>query len=85
MSTTGAVSFETFRDSLRNAAKFMSTQGEDTGPDYESMEAVGLRALCQERGILNPPPVKRLICEELRFFDDHGRPGVRNKRTRKLE
>lgn len=85
LSNKGAVPFEAFRESLRDAAKALASQGEDAGPDYESMETADLRALCQERGILKPPPVKRLICEELRFFDEHGRPGVRNKATRKLQ
>ena len=53
--------------------------------DYESMETADLKALCRDRGIPRPPPVRRLVIEELRFFDAYGRPGVRNKRTRKLE
>ena len=53
--------------------------------DYESLDISALRALCAERGILKPPPSTRFICEELRFYDEHGRPAVRNKRTRQLE
>ena len=53
--------------------------------DYESMESPALLGLCSERGISSPPPMKRLIIEELRFFDQYGRAGKRNKRTRQLE
>ena len=52
--------------------------------DYEAMEAADLKALCRERGIARPPPVKRLVIEELRFYDAHGRPGKRHPATKKL-
>mmetsp|Transcript_68216 Transcript_68216/g.154329 ORF Transcript_68216/g.154329 Transcript_68216/m.154329 type:complete len:361 (+) Transcript_68216:37-1119(+) len=55
------------------------------GDGYDDMEAADLLRLCVERGLANPPPMKRLLVEELRFMDQHGRPGVRNKRTRLLE
>ena len=74
-------------DEAAFAAAMADAPPAPSGPeiDYESMETPELKALCLERGIKRPPPVRRLICEELRFFDVHGRPGVRNRRTRKLE
>ena len=52
--------------------------------DYEAMETADLKDLCRERGIARPPPVKRLVIEELRFYDAHGRPGKRHPATKKL-
>ncbi len=62
-----------------------SSASEVEAVDYEGMETVDLMAKCAERGITSPPPMKRLIIEELRFFDENGRPGKRNKVTRQLE
>jgi hypothetical protein len=49
------------------------------------VQSGALLALCAAKGIAAPPPIRRLIVEELRFVDAHGRAGVRNKRTRLLE
>ena len=51
--------------------------------DYESMETADLKALCKERGI-RPLPVRRLVIEDLRFYDAHGVAGVRHPATKQL-
>ena len=95
-SSAEVVSFPGFRAALHAAAAEAAEAAEASGEDgaaegggefvdYESMETPALVAMCTERGITSPPPMKRLIIEELRFFDEHGRPGKRNKRTRQLE
>ena len=48
--------------------------------DYESMETADLKALCKDRGI-RPLPVRRLVIEDLRFYDAHGVAGVRHPAT----
>ena len=44
-----------------------------------------LLALCEEREMKKLPPMKRLIIEELRFYDVRGRQGKRHPGTKKLE
>ena len=51
--------------------------------DYESMETADLKALCKDRGI-RPLPVRRLVIEDLRFYDGHGVAGVRHPATKQL-
>ena len=51
--------------------------------DYESMETADLKALCKDRGI-RPLPVRRLVIEDLRFYDAHGVAGVRHPATKQL-
>ena len=51
--------------------------------DYESMETADLKAVCKERGI-RPLPVRRLVIEDLRFYDAHGVAGVRHPATKQL-
>ena len=51
--------------------------------DYESMDTVDLKALCKDRGI-RPLPVRRLVIEDLRFYDAHGVAGVRHPATKQL-
>ena len=51
--------------------------------DYESMETAELKAICKDRGI-RPLPVRRLVIEDLRFYDAHGVPGVRHPATKQL-
>ena len=53
------------------------------GVDYESMETADLKALCKDRGI-RPLPVRRLVIEDLRFYDAHGVAGVRHPATKQL-
>ena len=62
-----------------------SGSGDEEVVDYEAQEVAELLELCAERGMKRLPPMKRLIIEELRFFDVNGRQGVRNRGTRKLE
>ena len=47
------------------------------------METADLKALCKERGI-RPLPVRRLVIEDLRFYDAHGVAGVRHPATKQL-
>ena len=51
--------------------------------DYESMETADLKALCKDRGI-RPLPVRRLVIEDLRFYDAHGVAGIRHPATKQL-
>ena len=51
--------------------------------DYESMETAELKAICKDRGI-RPLPVRRLVIEDLRFYDAHGVAGVRHPATKQL-
>ena len=51
--------------------------------DYESMETADHKALCKDRGI-RPLPVRRLVIEDLRFYDAHGVAGVRHPATKQL-
>ena len=51
--------------------------------DYESMQTSDLKALCKDRGI-RPLPIRRLVIEDLRFYDAHGVAGVRHPATKQL-
>ena len=59
----------------------ISDDGEDGSNtvDYDSMEKEELLDLCVERGMKTSfPKMKRIIIEELRFFDANGRQGKRH-------
>ena len=79
LASSGAVDEATFADAL--AAARAAPRGDVV--DYESMETAALKALARERGI-KPLPVRRLVIEDLRFFDAHGVAGKRHPRTRAL-
>ena len=86
--SAGAVVFSRFADAVAKGAAIAEAAGGDDESevvDYESQEVQELLALCAEREMVNLPPMKRLIIEELRFYDEHGRQGKRNRGTRKLE
>lgn len=81
----GAVTFDTFAKNLVAAGEQIQQLGgiseeEDSNvADYDSMEKEELLDLCVERGMkTNFPKMKRIIIEELRFFDANGRQGKRH-------
>jgi hypothetical protein len=83
----GAVTFETFAKSLVAAGEQIQQLGgiSDDGDDgsntvdYDAMDKEELLDLCVERGMrTNFPKMKRIIIEELRFFDANGRQGKRH-------
>ena len=84
----GAVTFATFAKNLLAAGDQIqqrggiSDDGDDgstTTVDYDAMEKEELLDLCVERGMkTNFPKMKRIIIEELRFFDANGRQGKRH-------
>lgn len=83
----GAVSYDTFAKNLVAAGDQIqqlggiSEEGDDNSNvvDYDSMEKEELLDLCVERGMkTNFPKMKRIIIEELRFFDANGRQGKRH-------
>lgn len=82
----GAVTYDTFAKNLMAAGDQIqqlggiSEEGDDSNVvDYDSMEKEELLDLCVERGMkTNFPKMKRIIIEELRFFDANGRQGKRH-------
>ena len=83
----GAVTFETFARNLVAAGEQIQQLGgiSDDGDDgsntvdYDAMEKEELLDLCVERGMRTTfPKMKRIIIEELRFFDANGRQGKRH-------
>ena len=71
----GAVDYSSFHKAMVSA----STTGDVESVDYDSMEKEELLELCIERGMkTNFPKMKRIIIEELRFFDANGRQGKRH-------
>jgi hypothetical protein len=82
----GAADFETFERGTRDAADRIlrsdggNGNGGDGGttttktPDYDSMDKEELLEECASRGMTTSfPKMKRIIIEELRFYDVHGR------------
>ena len=80
LSPTGAVDEATWAAAVAETA---AAPVPDDVVDYESMETADLKALCKDRGI-RPLPVRRLVIEDLRFFDAHGVAGVRHPATKQL-
>lgn len=83
----GAVDYDIFERAMVNAVETLRNiegsgfgSGEnDVSYDYDSMTREELLDLCEERGMkTNFPKMKRIIIEELRFFDVHGRQGKRH-------
>ncbi|KAL7491495.1 hypothetical protein ACHAWT_000826 [Skeletonema menzelii] len=81
----GAVTFATFAKNLLAAGDQIqqlggiSDDGSTTTVDYDAMDKEELLNLCVERGMkTNFPKMKRIIIEELRFFDANGRQGKRH-------
>lgn len=53
---------------------------------YEDMDVEALLVKAAERGLEDVGrSTKRILIEEIEFFDQNGRQGVRNRATRKLE
>ena len=80
LSPTGAVDEATWAAAVAETA---AAPVPDDVVDYESMETADLKALCKDRGI-RPLPVRRLVIEDLRFYDAHGVAGVRHPATKQL-
>ena len=89
----GAVPYESFAKNLLTAVDDIQQRGGlheiyENGDgksssngvvDYDIMSKEELVELCQERGMkTNFPKMKRIIIEELRFFDANGRQGKRH-------
>jgi len=82
----GAVTYDTFAKNLLAAGDQIQQLGglsdgddESNVVDYDAMEKEELLGLCVERGMkTNFPKMKRIIIEELRFFDANGRQGKRH-------
>lgn len=82
----GAVTYDTFAKNLIaavdqiNQLGGLSAAGDDANVvDYDAMSKEELLDLCVERGMkTNFPKMKRIIIEELRFFDANGRQGKRH-------
>jgi len=80
----GAVTYNTFAKNLLAAGDQIQQLGglseeDDNVVEYDSMEKEDLLDLCIERGMkTNFPKMKRIIIEELRFFDANGRQGKRH-------
>ncbi|KAK1739293.1 hypothetical protein QTG54_009836 [Skeletonema marinoi] len=82
----GAVTYDTFAKNLLAAGDQIQqlgglSDGDDESKvvDYDAMEKEELLDVCVERGMkTNFPKMKRIIIEELRFFDANGRQGKRH-------
>mmetsp|Transcript_21446 Transcript_21446/g.32758 ORF Transcript_21446/g.32758 Transcript_21446/m.32758 type:complete len:306 (+) Transcript_21446:57-974(+) len=82
----GAVTYDTFAKNLLAAGDQIQQLGglsdgddESNVVDYDAMEKEELLDVCVERGMkTNFPKMKRIIIEELRFFDANGRQGKRH-------
>mmetsp|Transcript_2349 Transcript_2349/g.5068 ORF Transcript_2349/g.5068 Transcript_2349/m.5068 type:complete len:305 (+) Transcript_2349:107-1021(+) len=83
----GAVDYDIFERAMLNAVETLrKIEGSGFGSgkngdlqDYDSMTREELLDLCEERGMkTNFPKMKRIIIEELRFFDVHRRQGKRH-------
>jgi hypothetical protein len=82
----GAVTYDTFAKNLLAAGDQLQQLGglsavgdESNVVDYDAMSKEELLDLCIERGMkTNFPKMKRIIIEELRFFDANGRQGKRH-------
>jgi len=81
----GAVTYDTFAKNLVTAADQLQQLGggfsdmDSNAVDYDAMSKEELLDLCVERGMkTNFPKMKRIIIEELRFFDANWRQGKRH-------
>ncbi len=83
----GALNFSAFETNMHNAAQHIVQFGgvdklweSDTGAfDYDSMSKEELLEECVSRGMRTTfPKMKRIIIEELRFYDANGRQGKRH-------
>lgn len=73
----GAVDYTSFHDAMLSSASLGDVNVDAI--DYDAMEKEELLAMCVERGMkTNFPKMKRIIIEELRFFDANGRQGKRH-------
>jgi hypothetical protein len=71
----GAVDYTSFRNAMLSA----STSVPVVTVDYDALDKEQLLELCAERGMkTNFPKMKRIIIEELRFWDANGRQGKRH-------
>ena len=71
----GAVNFSSFRKAMLASSQLADV----VAVDYDALEKEELLKLCEERGMkTNFPKMKRIIIEELRFFDANGRQGKRH-------
>ncbi|KAL7508680.1 hypothetical protein ACHAXN_005772 [Cyclotella atomus] len=72
----GAVDYASFHKAMLSSASLGDVVAIIV---YDAMEKEELLALCLERGMkTNFPKMKRIIIEELRFFDANGRQGKRH-------
>ena len=84
----GAVDYVSFRKAMVEAASAVvissnmdNVNGDSGGEvvDYDALSKEELLALVEERGMKTTfPKMKRIIIEELRFFDANGRQGKRH-------
>mmetsp|Transcript_28013 Transcript_28013/g.39384 ORF Transcript_28013/g.39384 Transcript_28013/m.39384 type:complete len:300 (+) Transcript_28013:120-1019(+) len=75
----GAVSCVAFEKALQEAgAKLAQGGDEEAFVDYEAMDKDQLKEIVNERGMVRVPGMKKLMIEELRFFDANGRQGKRH-------
>jgi hypothetical protein len=74
-----------FEEAIAKANSKLSSLQNIEFVDYEGMDILTLQRLITERELKNIPPRKRLMIEELRFFDIHSRQGKRHPVTNILE
>lgn len=82
----GAVDYSAFETNMRSAAQKIVQFGgidklceNDTTLDYDSLSKEELLEECVSRGMSTAfPKMKRIIIEELRFYDANGRQGKRH-------
>lgn len=83
----GAVNYSAFETNMRSAAQKIVQFGgidklrenNDTTLDYDSLSKEELLEECVSRGMSTAfPKMKRIIIEELRFYDANGRQGKRH-------
>ena len=77
----GAINYKVFEKSMLDAAEQFDIDGDNNIKvvDYDPMSKEELLDLCVERGMKTTfPKMKRIIIEELRFFDANGRQGKRH-------
>jgi len=78
----GAVDYASFHKAMLLAVSSVDVEA----IDYDAMDKEALLELCLERGMkTNFPKMKRIIIEELRFFDANGRQGKRHPTKNTLQ
>jgi hypothetical protein len=73
-----------FRKQVAATAELIEEKGLPAVVDYDAMDTADLKALVKERKLKMVPPMRRMIIEDLRFYDMHGRQGKRHPATKKL-